>query len=257
MKGLRQSILFRCICSSIRYLQLLSGLVCIIFLTKQCVILATRPILHHALYQHYGTHKNKQPQMPQAVVTLSEACIHAARHSHALVVDEWINGSLPMYGYFYAQYLFSSTLTLVISSLLGSSTIGNTTDIETLETGIEILHRMTDHGNLAAAEFYENLIRVKQTLNQSANLADKDQCESHIHEHNSNSSIYNTPDAIVDLPDLPNTSTTPGIGFTTEMAFLEPTMQDFLGRSGNEMDLVQPGGLSFGELDSWPTLWTS
>lgn len=159
-----------------------------------------------------------------------------------------------MYGYFYAQYLFSSTLTLVISSLLGSGAIGNAADIEALETGIEILHRMTDHGNLAAAEFYENLIRVKQTLNPTSH-ADEEYRETHIHEHN-NSNVYNTPDAIVDLPDLPNTSTASGIGFTTEMAFLEPTMQDFLGRSGNDMDLVQPGELSLGELDSWPTLWT-
>ena len=100
-----------------------------------------------------------QLQIFQAVITLSEACIHAARHSRTLVVDEWINGSLPMYGYFYAQYLFFSTLTLVISSLLGPISIGNFSDIESLETAIEILHRMTDHGNIAAAEFYENLLR--------------------------------------------------------------------------------------------------
>ncbi|EYE90691.1 Zn(II)2Cys6 transcription factor [Aspergillus ruber CBS 135680] len=222
---------------------------------NQCVILATRPILLHALYQHHKP--TKTPQMPQAVITLSEACIHAARHSHSLVVDEWINGSLPMYGYFYAQYLFSSTLTLVISSLLGSSAIGNTADTEALETGIEILHRMTDHGNLAAAEFYENLIRVKETLNPSTTFADEDYRENNIHEHNNNSSVYNTPDAIVNLPDLPNASTASGIGFTTEMAFLEPTMQEFLGRSGSDMDLVQPEDLSLRELDSWPTLWTS
>lgn len=219
------------------------------------MILATRPILLHALYQHHKP--TKTPQMPQAVITLSEACIHAARHSHSLVVDEWINGSLPMYGYFYAQYLFSSTLTLVISSLLGSSAIGNTADTEALETGIEILHRMTDHGNLAAAEFYENLIRVKETLNPSTTFADEDYRENNIHEHNNNSSVYNTPDAIVNLPDLPNASTASGIGFTTEMAFLEPTMQEFLGRSGSDMDLVQPEDLSLRELDSWPTLWTS
>lgn len=161
-----------------------------------------------------------------------------------------------MYGYFYAQYLFSSTVTLVISSLLGSGAIGNATDIETLETGIEILHRMTNHGNLAAAEFYENLIRVKQTLNPPSH-ADEDHRDNHIDNHNNNSSVYNTPDAIMDLPDLPNTSMASGIGFTTEMAFLEPTMQAFLGRSGSDMDLVQPGELSLGELDSWPTLWTA
>lgn len=67
-----------------------------------------------------------------------------------------------MHGYFYAQYLFSSTLTLVISSLLVPSSIGNSNDTESLETAMEMLHRMTDHGNLAATEFYENLLRVRQ-----------------------------------------------------------------------------------------------
>lgn len=204
--------------------------------------------------------------MPQAVITLSEACIHAARHSHILVVDEWINGSLPMYGYFYAQYLFSSTVALVISSFLGSS-LGNSSDIEALDTAMEILRRMTDHGNLAAAEFYENLVRIREVLRNGAGTETgysySDGAEGHARNDDD---VYDSSPAVVvpNLPDLPgiSTSTAPGPGFTTEMAFLEPTMQDFLGQTRSEMDLVQPEDISIGNvgdggLESWPVLWAS
>lgn len=204
--------------------------------------------------------------MPQAVTTLSEACIHAARHSHALIVDEWINGSLPMYGYFYAQYLFSSTITLVISSLLGSS-LGSSSDTEGLETAMEILRRMTDHGNLAAAEFSENLVRVRGVLKNGAGMETGYLYSGGTEDHaKDDGDVYDTSSAVVvsNLPDLPgiSTSTAPGPGFTTEMAFLEPTMQDFLGQSGSEMDLVQSEGISIGDvgvggLETWPVLWTS
>ncbi|PLB47539.1 fungal-specific transcription factor [Aspergillus steynii IBT 23096] len=220
---------------------------------NQCVILATRPIILHVLFQRRGQ-RESQEDLPQPVGTLSEACIHAARHSHALVIDEWVNGSLPMYGYFYAQYLFSAVIVLVISSLLPS--IGNPADIESLDTAIEILHRMSDHGNLAAAEFYENLRRVKQVLptDKSANVDHDNQTQ--MPGQALYSPIIPTNGAHVMEPAAANFA-----GFTTEMAFLEPTMQEFLGRSDNEMDLVDPDLLTIegaAGLNAWPTpFWTS
>ncbi|OOF99212.1 hypothetical protein ASPCADRAFT_163270 [Aspergillus carbonarius ITEM 5010] len=195
--------------------------------------------------------------LPQPVITLSEACIHAARHSHTLMIEEWVNGSLPMYGYFYAQYLFSSCIALVISGLLPS--IGNPADLESLETATEILHRMSDHGNLAATEFYENLKRVKQALPTNA--------ESIIDDHGSCSlsqkqSLGSVAAAAGDRVIDPHTiGTLPAMGYTTEMAFLEPTMQDFLGRPENEMDFIHPYDLLIDDsatIAAWPaTLWTS
>lgn len=171
-----------------------------------------------------------------------------------------------MYGYFYAQYLFSSTLTLVISSLLGPSSIGNSSDIESLDTAIEILHRMTDHGNLAAAEFYENLLRVRQALQRDTDTdtGNYNVNGAECHEETNPKRAHDSSTAEIasqnELPELPSTSPAPASGFTTEMALLEPTMQDFLGRSGSDMDLAQSGEISIGDaagLDSWPILWTS
>ncbi|GLA47747.1 hypothetical protein AnigIFM63604_002556 [Aspergillus niger] len=189
------------------------------------------------------------------VITLSEACIHAARHSHALIIEEWVNGSLPMYGYFYAQYFFSSCIALVISSLLPS--IGNPADLESLDTATEILHRMSEHGNLAAAEFYENLKRVKKTLaNQPGVVNDSHERRSQTPRHSLASLPAGGP-----ATDPHAIGIVPATGYTTEMAFLEPTMQDFLGRSENEIDAIQPYDLFIDDnatIAAWPaTMWTS
>ncbi|KAE8409884.1 fungal-specific transcription factor domain-containing protein [Aspergillus pseudonomiae] len=219
---------------------------------NQCVILATRPILLHALFQQRA-HRDNHEDTPQPVITLSEACIHAARHSHTLITEEWVNGSLPMYGYFYAQYLFSSAIILVMSGLLPS--IGTTADLEFLETAIEILRRMKDHGNLAAAEFYENLKRVKQCLpSGSGNNAIP-------RSYTPEQSRLSVGDAAANVDHILDSTAVPVVGLTTEMAFLEPTMQDFLGRTNNEMDLINPGVFSIEDstgIDAWPTtFWTS
>ncbi|RAQ42066.1 fungal specific transcription factor [Aspergillus flavus] len=224
---------------------------------NQCVILATRPILLHALFQQRA-HRENHEDTPQPVITLSEACIHAARHSHTLITEEWVNGSLPMYGYFYAQYLFSSAIILVMSGLLPS--IGTTADLEFLETAIEILRRMKYHGNLAAAEFYENLKRVKQCLPTGSGSISIPHDGRGYTPEKSRLSVGGA--ANVDQILDPNSiATVPVAGLTTEMAFLEPTMQDFLGRTNNEMDLINPGVFSIDEstgIDAWPTtFWTS
>ncbi|KAH8425006.1 fungal specific transcription factor domain-containing protein [Aspergillus melleus] len=154
-----------------------------------------------------------------------------------------------MYGYFYAQYLFSAVIVLVISSLLPS--IGNPTDLESLDTAVEILHRMSDHGNLAAAEFYENLRRVQQALPTDKNASADHDGQTQM----SGQSLYSPINPTTGSHALePNAATF--AGFTTEMAFLEPTMQDFLGRSDNEMDLIDPDLLTIEGatgLNAWPT----
>ncbi|KAB8238059.1 Zn(II)2Cys6 transcription factor [Aspergillus alliaceus] len=224
---------------------------------NQCVILATRPILLHALFQQRAQRENHE-DTPQAVITLSEACIHAARHSHVLIIEEWVNGSLPMYGYFYAQYLFASAIILVMSGLLPS--IGTAADLESLETAIEILHRMRDHGNLAAAEFYENLKRVKQCLRSCSGSIGMHHDARRFTQEKSHHVVGDATHLDQAL-DPSSITPIPVPGLTTEMAFLEPTMQDFLGRTDNEIDFVHPDVFLIEEstgIDAWPTtFWTS
>ncbi|KAL5364907.1 fungal-specific transcription factor [Aspergillus floccosus] len=224
---------------------------------NQCVVLTTRPILLHALFRLRDPNRG-QEELPDPVVTLSEACIHASRHSHSLIIEEWINGSLPMYGYFYAQYLFSSAIILVISGLL--PTIGTAADLESLETATEILQRMSDHGNLAATEFHENLKRLKQCLPGETDVTNADrQCKRKSSQPAPHGTSIPGPSIIQPTFDNSIIGNLPTAGFTTEMAFLEPTMQNFLGRS-DDMDLVDPGTFAIEEasdIDAWPAiLWT-
>lgn len=159
-----------------------------------------------------------------------------------------------MYGYFYAQYLFSAVIVLVISSLLPST--GNPADLEALDTAIEILHRMSDHGNLAAAEFHENLRRVKQSLPTDLGLNVDRDIQVQMPGQPFCSPLIPATGARFMEPTAANSA-----GFTTEMAFLEPTMQEFLGRSDNEMDFIDPDLLAIEDatgLNTCPTpFWTS
>lgn len=217
-------------------------------------MLATRPVLLHAFIRLRDTRDPKAGQkirenVPQAVVTLSEACIHAARHSHSLITEEWINGSLPMFGYFYAQYLFSSALILVISSLVP---IGSPSDISSFETALEILRSMSEYGNLAAAEFHENLMRIKQCLEARSrknagdiNAAELDLPENPFSDMGATASgAYIPVIAGNGMADIPLSGVSMLGSFTTEMAFQEPTMQDFLTQPDVDFGSLNPADMS-------------
>lgn len=80
-------------------------------------MLATRPILLYTLIQSRipgSGNKDTAPSNTHTLKTLGDACINAARHTHALIVEEWTNGSMPIFGYFYAHYLFSCALIMVV-----------------------------------------------------------------------------------------------------------------------------------------------
>lgn len=148
---------------------------------NQCVILTTRPTLLHLLITLHkkkekssvtnngtgiapndaSTGQIEEPTVSQPVLTLSEACIHAARHSHSMILTRWINGTMPTFGYFHAHYLFSSALILAMSSFVP---IGNPNDMSCFDSALDLLRSMSENGNLAAAEFYHNLEQVKMCL---------------------------------------------------------------------------------------------
>ncbi|KAL4950299.1 fungal-specific transcription factor domain-containing protein [Aspergillus filifer] len=134
---------------------------------NQCVILTTRPTLLHLLKLNETTTTPKDPldKTTQPLLTLSEACIHAARHSHSLILTKWINGSLPVFGYFHAHYLFSASLVLAMSSFV-SVPVGSQADLSAFETGLEVLRGMSENGNLSASEFLGNLRMVRVCLEQ-------------------------------------------------------------------------------------------
>ncbi|OQE12927.1 hypothetical protein PENFLA_c059G09829 [Penicillium flavigenum] len=290
---------------------------------NQCVILTTRPTLLHLLMTlskkskpHPDTNNtsgaeteadSEDVSVSQPVLTLSEACIHAARHSHSMILTRWINGSMPTFGYFHAHYLFSSALILAMSSFVP---IGSPTDMTGFDSALDLLRSMTENGNLAAAEFYHNLEQVKVCLaayrglrrgedNTDAAAAAGATSTSNINASASGNapSGAGVPASSGPSPDLPATTpflnTAPlnqstsipapslipathhvlasattqpvhshGIdayayplrdtvsGYTTEMAFLEPTMQDFLAQSDIDLGLLHPVDAFFNEAEN-------
>lgn len=223
-------------------------------------MLASRPVLLHALIQA----KSSNPEddlhatIRQTLKTLSEACIHSARNTHSLIMEEWINGSLPIFGYFYAHYLFSSALVMVVSSQVYSE---NANDFALFEAAFEILRAMSDHGNLAAAEFYDNLECVRQCLDPGIQPETGVSQPTGTVRMSNNSTeplpvISSQQAGTVRNNSAPcNPDTTAGFS-TNDMAFLGESMEEFLAQPGVDFDLADP---SFTDgVDSWPnlSLWT-
>ncbi|KAJ5698108.1 hypothetical protein N7462_000113 [Penicillium macrosclerotiorum] len=241
---------------------------------NQCIILATRPILLYSLIQSRDSsaagEDHTSQSHAQTLKTLSDACIHAARHNHSLTVDEWINGSLPIFGYFYAHYLFSTALVMVISSQIHPD---NYSDYELFETSLEILHAMSDHGNLAAAEFYDNLECVRQCIHQKQGLATHQSLPAV--PSRTSEQPHPTPNLglLPDQPErglsdlglptgtgLPETSLPSNIN--NEMIFLDESMEEFLAQPDLDFGPLDPSGIPINVADavySWPSfsLWTA
>ncbi|CAG8383697.1 unnamed protein product [Penicillium salamii] len=277
---------------------------------NQCVILSTRPTLLHLLMtlsqtkpatDRSETETETEPEsvsVSQPVLTLSEACIHAARHSHSMILTRWINGSMPTFGYFHAHYLFSSALILAMSSFVP---IGNPSDMTGFDSALDLLRSMTENGNLAAAEFYKNLEQVKICLDsyrglkvgrseRSAEVVSATNVQadtgsapgftglSTLANVTANSSMHALPPNMSNSAPAsaaplvpthePPTSAPAGLpiqqgidaysfpvrdtisGYTTEMAFLEPTMQDFLAQSDIDLGLLHPVDAFFNEAEN-------
>ncbi|KAJ5745718.1 transcriptional regulator family: Fungal Specific TF [Penicillium odoratum] len=261
---------------------------------NQCVILSTRPTLLHLLItlrKAESTGAGREA-VSQPVLTLSEACIHAARHSHSMILTRWINGTMPTFGYFHAHYLFSSALILAMSSFVP---IGNSNDMSGFDSALDLLRSMTENGNLAAAEFYHNLEQVKVCLDayrgntsggprkqegllesnpSSINLGPSTNCiaaptpapapgsssgpssdlglaassvtlpsvlsSEHAAPIMSNGNLMLTGQSHGDADAHALAARDTTSGYTTEMAFLEPTMQDFLAQSDIDLGLLHP-----------------
>lgn len=222
---------------------------------------------------------DSQSPLPQPVLTLSEACIHAARHSHSLILTKYFNGTLPVFGYFHAHYLFSSALALAMSSFVP---VGSPSDMGGFETALEVLRSMSENGNLAAADFWQNLEQVNFCLegywgererrrrgggrgmgnvNAMAAIGPGDVSAASVQSPGSigtgNSTAMGQETVVGTMQcggNNPGTMVTsyPPIqsnripvhdasgGFTTAMAFLEPTMQDFLAQSDFDLGLLNP-----------------
>lgn len=187
------------------------------------------------------------------LITLSEACIHAARHSLALCVNEWTGGSLAIFGYSFPAYLFSAALALVISSLLP---LGDPSDLTSAETATEILRNLSLSDNLASRDLYERMQRVRQCLHDSPlysssalshgvvdNVANmlpmaEESDSGSLRRRRSSNNLQSFIGPLEDLGHPLFESNVPYL--TTEMALHQPTMLDFLTQSHMDFGLLDP-----------------
>lgn len=141
------------------------------------------------------------------------------------------------------------------------STDNANSDMESFETAIQVLHSMRDNGNFAATEFSQNLDGVKYHLDIF--LEERGQSQPRVGENISNE-INTQPDVVqnsisgggyaapVPENDMAFFLRNPSRGFTTEMAFLEPTMQAFLAQSDLDLGHLQnPVDLATGDASSF------
>lgn len=94
---------------------------------------------------------------------LAEACIHAARSSNSLLTQLWVDGGIATFGYFDSQYLFSSTIILMMALVLRNSE----SDRDAIETASDILQSMVEDGNLPGAAFYQHLLEIRKCFDFS------------------------------------------------------------------------------------------
>ncbi|KAJ9238576.1 putative C6 transcription factor [Paecilomyces variotii] len=133
---------------------------------NQCVILTTRPILFHVFRSRFQppTDGNPSSRIPSPMTSaLAEACIHAARSSNSLLTQLWVDGGIATFGYFDSQYLFSSTIILMMALVLRNSE----SDRDAIETASDILQSMVEDGNLPAAAFYQHLLEIRKCFDFS------------------------------------------------------------------------------------------
>lgn len=174
-----------------------------------------------------------------------------------MIVDEWVNGSMPIFGYFYAHYLFSCALIMAISSQIHSDQCN---DFALFETSLEILRAMGEHGNLAATEFYDNLVCVRRCLDGKRSSTRRDTLLTDVRRMSDQATI--NPMSIVPghatghiLPE----TTAPG-NVADEMAFLGESMEEFLAQPDVDIGPLS-SGIPIGVADAvyWPndSLWTA
>ncbi|KAJ5395082.1 uncharacterized protein N7487_009385 [Penicillium crustosum] len=132
----------------------------------QCVIIATRPILLHALRIQVAAPQEGPTvssfQVPTTALALSEACVRCARHSAQLLAQSWIDGFFFTFDCFYTQYLFSSLVVLAIASILVGQ--DNQADRDSFEEASHLLRELKDAGNCIAQEYCHHLEAIEAAL---------------------------------------------------------------------------------------------
>lgn len=197
--------------------------------------------------------------------TLSEACIHAARYSLRLCVDEWTSGSLGVFGYAFPAFIFSSSLVLLASNFLPASI---PSDDASIDTAAEMLKTLSTSHNLAAKDFYDQLQRTREYVQKYwPEVSDRASNASFsTSQDREDQMLLTTQGQGQDEPSFPEFSfgsfesiESPPNEFlsgnlTTEMALQSSLMQEFLTQTTSEIDALHDPELlkDFDAAFFWP-----
>ncbi|OGM43802.1 hypothetical protein ABOM_007583 [Aspergillus bombycis] len=131
---------------------------------NECIMQTTRPILLHLFRRRcQGDIKDCSPESPALspiTALLADSCVNAAITSCRIMEGLFIEGSIATFGYWEAQHIFSSALILIISALLNPSVA--TSDL--LQTSINILRTIRDHGNIPAVDYSKRLTLIQASV---------------------------------------------------------------------------------------------
>lgn len=204
------------------------------------MILGLRPVLIHQLKYSTNAENELSEETASTLTTLSEACIHAARYSLKLCVDEWTSGTLAVFGYAFPAFIFSSSLVLVASSVSWRDSSGDDTSVE---IATEMLKTLSNSNSLPAKDFFEQLERVRDYIRRHQDRLSGGEKRTHALAPQDSSDPISDPISMAaehhDEPTFPQFTygaSSPrysweGIAddnYTTEMALQSALMQEFL-----------------------------
>jgi hypothetical protein len=203
--------------------------------TSKCVIIATRPILLHALRIQVATQQEGSTasslKIPTTALALSEACVRCARHSVQLLAQSWIDGFFFTFDCIFTQYLFSSLVVLAIASILDGQ--DNQDDRSAFEEASRLLKELKEAGNCIAQEFCHHIDAIEAAL--SAHMKStiteplgSPQCPA-IDPATTSQLSQNTPQGVISMTGVPWTDSSlqqllsqPAL----DMQFLEDAIRD-------------------------------
>ncbi|KAL5392049.1 hypothetical protein PMIN03_003860 [Paraphaeosphaeria minitans] len=206
---------------------------------NQGVILATRPILLHALRIHQQSRKDPAPypipKLSDSARTLAETCTQCARHSYRIITDAWIHGTFATFDYFNTQYLFSAATILAVSSLL--HTPQSKSDGENFDNAVELLRQLAQSGSFGAKEFCEHIDAMSQSMAAARNEVPQ--------------SVLGTPAEL----QHPPVNAFAGTSMTAGMALADPSFQGFLAETDLDMQALDNPSFYGLQTPYWPEIW--
>lgn len=138
---------------------------------NECIILVTRPILYSTFVTH-GSDRWKgegEWSVSSHALMFSEICIHAAMSNASIINEMFLTVQLPKYGYYDVNFLFSSSIVIILSCSLDyfSNVVyqGTTKDLTTFsEMTISMMQRIANVGNPTAKGLLGSLSQLREKL---------------------------------------------------------------------------------------------